>query len=223
MADSKELLQKVAREIEASATISPTAAGQPRQPPSDAQIDAINQVFALFRLNYHNQFYAAYPDSEQVNQVKKLWLEALGDFPVEQVLRGAKHAIETSEYLPTLHRMLESCQESLQSYGLPPARKAYLEACNAGTPKSAQRWSHPAVYLAGKDANWFFLSGEPEQKTWPIFRDAYRHWCGRVMAGETLEITAPEALPASSGEVSSKEDALAEIAKIRNELAGSAK
>jgi hypothetical protein len=175
-------------------------------------------VFALFRLNYHNQFYAAYPDSEQVNQVKKLWLEALGDFPVEQILRGAKHAIETSEYLPTLYRMLESCQESLGSYGLPPARAAYMEACNAGTPKSAQRWSHPAVYLAGKDSNWFFLSGEPEQKSWPVFRDAYRHWCGRVMAGEKVEITAPAALPASSGEVSSKEDALAEIAKIRQTL-----
>jgi hypothetical protein len=175
-------------------------------------------VFALFRLNYHNQFYAAYPDSEQVNQVKKLWLEALGDFPVEQILRGAKHAIETSEYLPTLYRMLESCQEALQNYGLPAARAAYLEACKAGTPKTAQRWSHPAVYLAGKDADWFLLAGEPEQKTWPLFRDAYQHWCGRVMAGEKLEIAAPEALPPSSGEVSSREDALVEIAKIREAL-----
>ncbi len=175
-------------------------------------------MFTLFRLNYHNQFYAAYPDSEQVNQVKKLWLEALLSFPTDQVLRGAKHAIETSEYLPTLNRMLESCQEALQSYGLPAARAAYIEACNAGSPKSAQPWSHPAVYLAGKDAGWFMLAGEPEQKTWPLFRAAYRHWCGRVMAGEKLKIEAPAALPASSGVVSSKEEALAEIAKIKDAL-----
>lgn len=175
-------------------------------------------MFALFRLNYHNQFYAAYPDSEQLNQVKKLWLDALRDFPVEQVLRGAKRAIETSEYLPTLNRMMECCQDSLAAYGLPDARSAYREACEAGSPKSAQPWSHPAVYFAGRDAGWFFLSSEPEDRTWPAFREAYRLWCGKVMAGEQLEIEAPEALPASSGHTSSKEEALAELAKIRENL-----
>ena len=175
-------------------------------------------MFALFRLNYHNQFYAAYPDGEQLNQVKKLWLDALRDFPVEQVLRGAKHAIEHSEYLPTLNRMIESCQESLSAYGLPDARRAYREACTAGSPKSAQPWSHPAVYFAGRDADWFFLATEPEAKTWPVFREAYQQWCGRVMAGEQLEIDAPAALPESSGQPSSRDEALAELAKIRDSL-----
>ena len=177
-------------------------------------------MFALFRLNYHNQFYAAYPDNEQVNQVKKLWLDALAPYPNEQVLRGAKNAIETSEYLPTLNRMLESCTEALQELGLPDARAAYVEACRAGHPKSAQRWSHPAVYLAGRDAEWFFLSSEPESKTWPRFQACYHGYCQKVMAGEKLTIPAPEALPASSGEPSTKEDALAEIAKIRASLDG---
>jgi hypothetical protein len=176
-------------------------------------------VFALFRLNYHNQFYAAFPDSEQLNQVKKLWLDALRDYPVEQILRGAKQAIETSEYLPTLHRMIECCQESLSAYGLPDARSAYREACNAASPKSAQPWSHPAVYLAGRDADWFFLTSEPESRTWPAFRDAYRHWCGRVMAGEELVIDAPAALPETSGRPSSREEALEALAKIRESLA----
>jgi hypothetical protein len=181
-------------------------------------IDAVNQVFALFRLNYHNQFYAAFPDSEQLNQAKKLWLEALGDFPVEQILRGARRAIETSEYLPTLHRMIECCRESLSPYGLPDARSAYREACNAASPKSAQRWSHPAVYFAGRDADWFLLSSEPERVTWPVFQEAYRYWCARVMAGEELAIEAPAALPEHSGEPSSREEALTELEKIRNRL-----
>ncbi|MEP5764709.1 MAG: replication protein P [Halieaceae bacterium] len=223
MADSKELINQVAREIEASPTTSPTAAGRTSQagdrtPPSDEQIDTINQVFALFRLNYHNQFYAAYPDNEQLNQVKKLWLDALADYPMQQVLLGAKHAIETSEYLPTLNRMLESCQEGLKELGLPSARAAYLEACQAGSPKSAQAWTHPAVYLAGHDADWYYLANQPESKSWPVYRDAYRHWCGKVLAGEILEVPAPQALPASSGEPSSKEEALAEIAKIKDSL-----
>ena len=114
-------------------------------------------MFALFRLNYHNQFYAAYPDNEQLNQAKRLWLEALADYPAEQVLRGAKTAIENNDYLPTLAKMLECCVQALGEMGLPDARSAYLEACRAGSPKSAQPWSHPAVYLAGRDSDWVFL------------------------------------------------------------------
>ena len=83
----------------------------------DGHIDALNQVFALFRLNYHNQYYAAFPDNTQVNQIKKLWLESLADYPVEQILRGARHAIEHSEYLPTLNRMHECCQQGLTEFG----------------------------------------------------------------------------------------------------------
>ena len=175
-------------------------------------------MFALFRLNYHNQFYAAYPDNEQLNQVKKLWLDALAGFPIEQVLRGARHAIETSEYLPTLNRMLECCHDSLRAYGLPDARSAYLEACRASTPKSAQAWSHPAVYLAGRDSDWFFLSNNTENITWPAYRERYRAYCGRVLAGETLEVPAPEALPAQEHQPSSPEEARAELKKIKNEL-----
>jgi hypothetical protein len=217
MPDSNDLIQKVARDLAASPTTSPTAAGPSREV-SEEQIDTINQVFALFRLNYHNQFYAAYPDNEQLNQVKKLWLDALAGFPTQQILRGAKHAIETSEYLPTLNKMLECCHQSLGEYGLPDARSAYVEACRAGSPKSAQAWTHPAIYLAGRDSDWFFLANNTEYLTWPVFRDRYRQYCGRVMAGETLEVPAPAALPAREHTLSSREQALAELKKIKSEL-----
>ena len=72
--------------------------------------------------------------------------------------------------------------------------------------------------LAGRDAGWFMLANEAERKTWPIFQEKYREYCARIMAGEQLDIPAPEALPPSSGEISSKEDALAEIARIRESL-----
>ena len=93
--DSGELATAVAREIEASSRTSPTPPGQSdtRERHDPALIEAINQVFALFRLNYHNQYYAAYPDAEQLKQIKKLWLDALLDFPVEQVLKGASGGV----------------------------------------------------------------------------------------------------------------------------------
>jgi len=174
-------------------------------------------VFALFRLNYHNQYYAAYPDAEQLSQIKKLWLDSLAHYPVEQILKGAKYAIEHSEYLPTLHRMHECCLQGLTDAGLPAPRDAYLEACAAPSPKSAQPWSHPAVYLAGRDSGWFFLANNAEQIALPVFRRHYEAYCDRVLAGETLEVPAPEALESRQSEPLSTEEQLSQLRKLKEE------
>lgn len=225
MRDNSELTEQAAREIAASRKTSATHPGQSKRPaespgpdagsPDAAHIEAINQVFALFRLNYHNQYYAAYPDAEQLRQIKKLWLDSLGEYPVEQILRGARHAIEHSEYLPTLHRMRECCELGLTTLGLPSPRDAFLEACRAGSPKAAQPWSHPAVYVAGRDSDWFFLSNNPEQKTWPVFRERYRQVCQRVLRGEKLEMPPPEALEQQPSQPLSREEQLAALHALR--------
>ena len=220
MADSKDLIQQVAHEIEASSRTSPTPPGRSEaagRPAGEGHVEAINQVFALFRLNYHNQYYAAYPDGEQLRQVKKLWLEALSDYPVEQILQGAKRAIEQSEYLPTLNRMLECCHQGLAELGLPSARDAFVEACQRPSPKSAQPWSHPAVYLAGRDSDWFFLANNEERLTWPVFRGHYQQYCARVLRGESLEVPAPEALERKAPEPLSAEEQLSELKRLRDE------
>ena len=173
-------------------------------------------MFALFRLNYHNQYYAAYPDQSQLKQIKKLWLEALAELPVEQILRGAKHAIEHSEYLPTLNRMLECCQSGLSEFGLPDAREAYLEACRAASPKSAQPWNPPAVSFAGRDSDGFFLANNEERMTWRVFRARYQRYVAAVLRGETLEVPAPEALEQHKATPLSHEAQLAELKKLRN-------
>ena len=221
MADSRDLIKQVAREIEASRTTSPTRRGQTdttRRAETEAHIEAINQVFALFRLNYHNQYYAAFPDAEQLKQIKKLWLDSLADHPVEQILKGAKHAIEHSEYLPTLNRMLECCQQGLSDFGLPSAHDAYVEACRAPSPRSAQRWSHPAVYLAGRDSDWFFLTNNTERTSWPVFREHYQQYCARVLRGESLVMPAPEALEQHTAEPLSREDQLAQLQKLKDKV-----
>jgi hypothetical protein len=220
MPDKQDLVKRAARAIEASSKTSATPAGQTESVKAGAtegHIDALNQVFALFRLNYHNQYYAAYPDNGQVNQIKKLWLESLADYPVEQILRGAKHAIENSEYLPTLNRMHECCQHGLSDFGLPSAHDAYVEACNAPSPKSAQAWSHPAVYLAGRDSDWFFLGNNVERISWPIYRDHYQQYCGRVMRGESLVVPEPAALERDAVEPLSKEEQLEELRRLRED------
>jgi hypothetical protein len=174
-------------------------------------------VFALFRLNYHNQYYAAFPDAEQLKQIKKLWLESLRHYPVEQILRGARHAIEHSEYLPTLHRMHECCQQGLAELGLPAPRDAYLEACQAPSPRAAYHWSHPAVYLAGRDSDWFFLANNPERLTWPVFERHYRDYCARALRGEPLEVPRGPALEKHDARPLPPEEQLAHLKKLREE------
>ena len=134
---------------------------------------------------------------------------------MEQILKGAKHAIEHSEYLPTLNRMLESCQQGLSDIGLPTPHDAYLEACRAPSPKSAQAWSHPAVYLAGRDSDWYFLANNTERATWPVFRDHYQRYCAAVLRGEQLEVPAPEALEHGQSTPLSTDAQLKALRKLR--------
>jgi hypothetical protein len=160
----------------------------------DARIDTINQVFALFRLNYHNQYYKAYEDAQQLAQAKKLWLESLDEFAIETLLLGARRCIEESEYLPTLHRMRECCLAAQASVlGLPDAHTAYLEACRAPRDRESHAWSHPAVYHAGLATGWALLASTTEATAFPVFARHYAAVCARLRAGETLALPAPAA------------------------------
>ena len=166
-------------------------------------------------MNYHNQYYAAFPDAEQLKQIKKLWLDAMSDYPVQQILKGAKHAIENSEYLPTLNRMMECCQQGLADLGLPSAHDAYVEACRAPAPRASQSWSHPAVYLAGRDSDWYFLANNTERSSWPVFREHYQSYCARVVRGENLSMPAREKLEHRESKPLSRDSQLAELNKLR--------
>ena len=197
---SKDLIQKVASEIAASSTRSPTAAGQAKPKPASPElIDGINQIFALFQVNYHNQYFAAFGDNRKSeNLAKKLWLSKLGDFSPAIILAAAERIIADSEYLPTLHKMLVACRAAGMPTGLPNARKAYQEACNKRSPKAAQKWSHPVVYLAGRDCGWHLLANEIESKALPAFTELFNQYCDRVVTGGEFTIEPPAALPETS-------------------------
>lgn len=121
-----------------------------------------------------------------MTQAKRLWLESLSRFEPETILRGAKRTIETSEYLPTLNKMIRCCEGEPSVHGLPEAHQAYVEACRAPSPKAGYRWSHPAVYYAGRESDWFFLANNPEKVAFPVFERNYREICQRVVHGERL-------------------------------------
>ncbi len=173
------------------------AAAQARR---TALIDAINQVFTLFRLNYHNQYLKAFGNAAELNEVKRLWLEMLGQFDARTLLSAAKMVIETSEYLPTLRTMIHFCEKASSDPGLPDAHSAYLEACRAPSPKAGYGWSHPAVYHAGKRCDWYFLQTNSEAVAFPVFREIYEDICLSVRNGVQLDEPQPPALPEKAGD-----------------------
>ena len=87
MKENNDLIAQVAQEVATSSTNSAIEAGQANSS-SPELIDAINQVFALFRVNYHNQFYSAYTDTDLLNQAKRLWLDTHCYFTEKQILQG---------------------------------------------------------------------------------------------------------------------------------------
>lgn len=201
---------------------SPTEAGQAdtqeRPRASTEHIDALNEVFALFRINYHNQYYKAYSDASVLGQIKKLWLDSLLRFSPATIRRGAREVIETSEYLPTLNKMITACQGDPKKHGLKDPHAAYVEACQAPSPKAAFKWSHPAVYYAGKASDWFFLASSSERTAFPVFEQHYRRLCERVMDGETLPAPDTPALPETLETPLTKEENQRRLNELRKTL-----
>lgn len=218
MDQGHDLAERALRDLEASPKTSRTGAGPTESQRHDALVDAINQVFALFRLNYHNQYYSAYGDAGQLSQIKRLWLDSLAAHSPETILLGARRCIETSEYLPTLARMLDCCQQArLLALGMPDAHAAYREACLAPEPKQAQRWSHPAVFHAGRETGWFLLASTGEAKAFPLFERHYRAVCERIAAGEVLALPAPPEAAAPAAEAPSIEEQRSQLARLREQ------
>ena len=149
---------------------------------------------------------------------KKLWLSKLSDFSAETIIAGAEKVIAESDYLPTLHKMLNACRDVGMPAGLPSPRKAYEEVCNKPSPKAEQQWSHPAVYIAGRECGWYFLANTVESKAFPPFADIYQQYCERVVAGEEFTVEKPEALPETSLKPATKKQALAQLDDLKNLL-----
>ena len=79
-------------------------------------------------------------------------------------------------------------------------------------------WQHPAVYLAGRDSDWFFLANESESKTWPVYREHYERWVSRAARGEVLEGPERVALSAPTQEALSAEEQVTHLARLRKEI-----
>jgi hypothetical protein len=114
--------------------------------------------------------------------------------------------------------MLNACRDVGMPKGLPSPRKAYQEVCNKPSPKAEQQWSHPAVYIAGRECGWHFLANTIESKAFAPFAEIYQQLCERVVSGEEFVVEKPEALPETSMKPATKKQALAQLDDLKNIL-----
>lgn len=181
-------------------------------------MDALNRMFAEFELVYHNQYNKAFPTPEKLSYAKKLWFSNLRHMSPQQITAASHRAIRESEFLPTIKGILKFCDPSPEELGLPDSHSAYMEACNASSPKAAHPWSHPAVYHAGRASDWFFLAGTPAQQAYPVFKRHYEQFCERVRQGEQLPAPAQHALPEKPSKPLSPDEQRRRMRALRKDL-----
>lgn len=199
----------------ASSAASAGAGGRRAAAGARDHVDVINQVFAELALAYHNQFHKAYAEEGALALAKKYWLGVLAEYAPDVILRGVRQVVRNSEYLPTLAAIVQACENAHDLFGLPTAQAAYIEACCAAEPKAQQRWSHPAVYLAGVQTGWHALASETQAQIFPLYEYNYRQLCHRVMTGEQLELPVQRVLPQTIATPLSPEENLARLAELR--------
>lgn len=181
-------------------------------------VDAINQLFAEFEIAYHNQYYKAYSSDERLVLAKKYWLSCLRNYAPAQIVAAARQVVKTHDFLPTISVVVRACENGADIFGLPSVQEAYIEACRAPSPKAGAKWSHEAVYLAGKATGWFQLASEPQEKVLPLFAYYYQQLCQRVMRGETLETPQVAAIPQHIPKPLSGEENHQRMQKLRKDL-----
>lgn len=191
---SMQVINRVTQQLKQASSDSKTPAGDSQPDATVEQKEAINQIFELFRFNYHNQFLKAFPDYDTMIMAKRLWSRLLVEYNGEVIMRAAEKAVKESRFLPSVHEVLERC-DSAEILGLPNAYAAYIEACRAPSPKKDYRWSHPAVYFAGRASDWYFIANTAEEKAFPVFKRNYEILLKRIQNGEELEMEIAKAIP----------------------------
>ena len=212
---NQPLLNEITQQIQASPSASKTSAGQAI---SNEQKESLAATFELFRINYGNQFNAAYPDVESSTAAMRLWLTNLKDYPADLVRRVAEEVIRNERFLPNLATFREYCDNAFSLFGLPETHSAYIEACRAPSPKSNYNWSHPAVFYAGQATDWFFLGSESESTVFPVFKMNYEKLCERVIKGEELSAPILKALPEHISHPLSSKQNLDHLKALRDQL-----
>lgn len=211
----QDLIHPVTQQLKASSSDTQTQAGATDSNLNQEQIQAITYLFGAFELAYHNQFKKAFGEHETLNSAKRLWAMQLAPYSAVVIKRTADKLIKQNTFLPSLPELIKHCDLDPGAHGLPDAYSAYVEACRATNPKRNFKWSHNAIYWAGRTTGWFLLSSEPEQVALPQFEKNYQKLCDKVKSGESIPAPQYQDTPKLEKLPPSKEEQLKHLEALR--------
>ena len=183
------------------------------------RIELVNLIFTQLEVTYHNQFHKAYPDKNSLNLAKQLWLTQLQRFDEKIVFESVSKLMTTSDFLPTLSKVINSCIENkLKSNGIPNVNNAYKEACHSRNNFERFSWSHPIIFYIGSKTGWDYLWTQAEKETFKEFKLNYDLLVNEYLEGkEFLKPNFPK-LPKALKVKIDKESQLKKIQDLKNKL-----
>ena len=185
----------------------------------DNRIELVNLIFTQLEVTYHNQFHKAYPDKNSLNLAKQLWLTQLQKFDEKIVFESVGKLMTTSDFLPTLSKVINYCIESkLKSNGIPNVNYAYKEACHSRNNFEKFSWSHPIIFYIGSKTGWDYLWTQAEKETFKEFKLNYDFLVNEYLDGKEFSKPNFPELPKTLKVKVNKESQLKKIQDLKNKL-----
>ena len=183
------------------------------------RIELVNLIFTQLEVTYHNQFHKAYPDKNSLNLAKQLWLTQLERFDEKNVFESVSKLMTTSDFLPTLSKVINSCIESkLKSNGIPNVNYAYKEACHSRNNFEKFSWSHPIIFYIGSKTGWDYLWTQAEKETFKEFKLNYDFLVNEYLDGKEFSKPNFPELPKTLKVKVNKKSQLKKIQDLKNKL-----
>ena len=183
------------------------------------RIELVNLIFTQLEVTYHNQFHKAYPDKNSLNLAKQLWLTQLQRFDEKIVFESVGKLMTTSDFLPTLSKVINSCVESkLKSNGIPNVNYAYKEACHSRNNFEKFTWSHPIIFYIGSKTGWDYLWTQSEKETFKEFKLNYDILVNEYLEGKEFSEPNFPKLPNTLEVKVNKKSQLKKIQDLKNKL-----
>lgn len=167
------------------------AAGRSTHRTSDKLID---RLFVRVNSNYGHLWSSRFQSHDMLAAAKAEWAIALGRFSAEEIGAGIERCFVKYDKPPSMTEFVKCCSPSPEDLGLPPTETAYREACQNAHLISGHRWSHPAIYVAGKATGWFELRHKQTHHIIKAFERNYVIACRRAMDGSDLNTEIPQAI-----------------------------
>jgi hypothetical protein len=199
-----EILRKTENGLPQPSWISKTPTGSPQsaEPASHRAADPIsvqtkalvNMIFARFMAIYGHKFKSCFETENELRIAKREWALSLGAYHESQLVAAVDQCKVTLAWMPSISEFLGILEKLGAGDGIPSVRQAYQEAARFADSPTKHNWSHPVVYHAGRETEWFRLRSEEERVIYPIFAYNYDAVVRRFRQGEQLDHPVPKAL-----------------------------